>query len=312
MILALYGAGAMGREFKYMADASGNWEEIVFIDDNARTEELMGCKVLKFRSFSSGYTPEQVRFVVAIGEPRFRMEAFERMKRAGYEGAVLCDPTAYVSPDAEVGEGTAICRDAYVGSLCRVGRNVYISAKAAVGHDSVIGDHTRLGVMSFTGGHTVIGKDVFVGSGAMLRDRIQVGDGSVIALGAAVFEDVPAGVTMMGNPARMAGETGGRTVYAPSQAEKQPAETGLPGRAKVAETFWNVFVSCFDGIDFNPVTFHLHDEGWDSVSHMKLTASLEDAFGIHFKGREIMRMNTFQAGLNLVRKKLEEKTEGKE
>ena len=135
MILALYGAGAMGREFKYMADASGNWEEIVFIDDNARTEELMGCRVLKFRSFSSVYTPEKVRFVVAIGEPRFRMEAFERMKRAGDEGAVLCDPTAYVSPDAEVGEGTAVCRDAYVGSLCRVGRNVYISAKAAVGHE---------------------------------------------------------------------------------------------------------------------------------------------------------------------------------
>ena len=42
MILALYGAGAMGREFKYMADAGNEWSGVVFIDDHALSEELMG------------------------------------------------------------------------------------------------------------------------------------------------------------------------------------------------------------------------------------------------------------------------------
>lgn len=310
MLLALYGAGAMGREFKYMADNSARWDGIVFIDDQGKNEELLGCRVMDYQAFSERYTPDQVRFVVAIGEPVFRLRAFDKMKRAGYQGAVLCDPSAYISPDAEVGEGTAICRGSYIGSLARIGRNVYISTGAAVGHDAVIGDHTRLGVYSFTGGHVRIGENVFIGAGAMLRDRIQVGNGSIVAIGAAVFDSVPEHVTMIGNPARAAGETDGRAVYqvqtqaaAAAPAAEAPAQ-GVLTRTQVAEKYWEVFESCFEGIDFNPVTFHFHDDGWDSVSHMKLAAELEKAFGIHFKGREIMRLNTFGSGLELVRKKL--------
>ena len=35
MVLALYGAGAVGRECKFLADECGSWEKIVFIDDLA-------------------------------------------------------------------------------------------------------------------------------------------------------------------------------------------------------------------------------------------------------------------------------------
>ena len=38
MILAFYGAGAMGREFKYVADETGQWTEMVFIDDHAAAD----------------------------------------------------------------------------------------------------------------------------------------------------------------------------------------------------------------------------------------------------------------------------------
>ncbi len=43
MILAFYGAGAMGREFKYVADKTGQWSEMVFIDDHAAADSLLGC-----------------------------------------------------------------------------------------------------------------------------------------------------------------------------------------------------------------------------------------------------------------------------
>ena len=35
MIPALYGAGAMGREFRYIAENAGQWPEVVFLDDHA-------------------------------------------------------------------------------------------------------------------------------------------------------------------------------------------------------------------------------------------------------------------------------------
>lgn len=162
MILALYGAGAMGREFKLIADASGEWSGVVFIDDHADVETLAGCPVLRFQIFRAQYTPEEARFVVAIGEPKFRREAFEKMTRAGYRGGVLVHGSASVSPDAGVGEGTAVCQGVYIGSQARIGKNCYLSVNAIVGHDAVVGDHTRLGVNAFVGGHTEIGENAFI------------------------------------------------------------------------------------------------------------------------------------------------------
>ena len=309
MMLALYGAGAMGREFKYIADESGKLPEVVFIDDRAETEELLGCPVYRFQMFRARFAPGDVRFVVAIGEPKFRREAFEKMARAGYTGGVLIHPSAYISPDAEVGEGTAICHGVHIGSQAQIGKNCYLSRNASVGHDAVVGSHTRLGVSAFIGGHTVIGENAFIGAGALLRDRVQFGSSSVAALGAAVFDDVPDAVTMIGNPARISGNGAEDAVFAPSkklEADKEQAE-----EKSVPERYWEVFTGCFEGIEFNPVAFKYHDPGWDSVAQMALISRLEEAFHISFKGREAMKLKSYADGLALVKSKLEKENGGK-
>ena len=303
MILALYGAGAMGREFKQIAEESGEWSGVVFIDDHATADELAGCPVYRFQVFRARYTPEEVRFVVAIGEPKFRMEAFEKMTRAGYQGGVLVHTSANICPDAKVGEGTAVCQGVYVGSQAKVGRNCYLSRNASVGHDAVVDDHTRLGVNAFVGGHAVIGENAFIGAGAMLKDRIRVGDTSIVAMGAAVFEDVPDCATVIGNPARISGEGAQDAVYAPSKALEEKQADATP--ASVPERYWEVFTGCFEGVDFNPVTFKYHDAGWDSVAHLMLISCLEEAFHISFKGREAMRLKSYGAGLRMIQDKLE-------
>ena len=304
MILALYGAGAMGREFRQIADESGEWSGVVFIDDHASVDELAGCPVCRFQGFRAQYAPEAVRFVVSIGEPKFRLEAFERMTRAGYTGGILVHRSAIISPDAEVGEGTAVCQGVFVGSLAKVGKNCYLSRNASVGHDAVVGDHTRLGVNAFVGGHAVIGENAFIGAGAMLKDRIRVGSTSVVAMGAAVFDDVPDCATVIGNPARISGEGAGDAVYAPSRAlEASQAVEAQP--ASLPERYWEVFTGCFEGVDFNPVTFKYHDAGWDSVAHLMLISRLEEAFHISFKGREAMRLKSYGAGLRMIQDKLE-------
>ena len=307
MILAFYGAGAMGREFKYVADKTGEWDGMVFIDDHAAAETLLGCPVVSFQTFRRQYSPEDTRFVITIGEPKFRREAFERMTEAGYHGARLIHPTAELCPDAELGEGAVIGYGVTVGSLAKIGKNFYAAKGASVGHDAVIGDHTRIGAGAFIGGHTVIGENAFIGSGALLKDRIKIGDYSVVAIGSAVFSDVAAGTTVMGNPARITNEGPQGLLYEPSRklSDEQPAAPEALGPDRVAELYWEAFSACFEGTDFNPVSFRFHDEGWDSITQMSLICRLEESFHISFKGRETMKINSYQTGLALVRKKLE-------
>ena len=123
MILAFYGAGALGREFKYVADETGDWPETVFFDDHSADVSLLGCPVVGFQAFRKRYSPEDTRFVITIGEPKFRREAFDRMEEAGYQGARLIHPSAYISPDAVVGEGAVIGPGVFIGSLARIGKD---------------------------------------------------------------------------------------------------------------------------------------------------------------------------------------------
>ncbi len=278
MILALYGAGAMGREEKYIADQDKSFSEVIFIDD-IRAEELLGCKVYSFRDFKKRFSPDEVRFIIAMGEPRFRRECFDKMKQAGYIGAVLKHPSAYVSPDAVIGEGAAVCQGVYIGSLVRIGANAFI------------------------GGHVKICDNAFLGSGASLKDRICVGKESVVALGSAVFNDVPDNATAVGNPARIVSEERKGYVYTPSTAQAAKPDQ----EDNIAEKYWDVFSGCFADIDFNPVSFRFNDSGWDSIMQMALISRLEEAFGISLKGRDILKVNSYQSGLQMVKKKLSAK-----
>jgi len=56
-----------------------------------------------------------------------------------------------------------------------------------------------------------IGSDVWIGGGAIIVPGVTIGDGAVIGAGSVVTRDVPAGATVVGNPARRIGNDPGQT-----------------------------------------------------------------------------------------------------
>jgi len=83
-----------------------------------------------------------------------------------------------------------------VGARTQIGPNVQI----------LTADHPRDADTRATGAEwgrpITIGADVWIGGGAIILPGVTVGDGAIIAAGAVVTRDVPAGATVMGNPAR--------------------------------------------------------------------------------------------------------------
>ena len=183
MILALYGAGAMGREFRQIAVENGEWSQIVFIDDYAQTQQLYDCPVYRFQQFRQQFKPEETRFIISIGEPKFRLQAFEQMTRAGYEGGILIHPSAYISSHATVGNGCIILNNAVIQNGAACGDGCILNPGVELHHDSAVGDYCLIYTNSVIRSLTHVGDRVWIGSTATVSTSAVVPPDTVIGDG---------------------------------------------------------------------------------------------------------------------------------
>lgn len=86
----------------------------------------------------------------------------------------------------------------------RIGNDVALSACTLLGHDaSVRVLNNRYGKKLDSVGYIDIRDNCFVGHGAIVMPRVTIGPDSFVASGAVVTKDVPPGVVVGGNSARI-------------------------------------------------------------------------------------------------------------
>ena len=116
----------------------------------------------------------------------------------------------------------------------RIAPGFYVGHHGAifVGRGSVIGPDCNIGQMAYVGAAVAaadaapqIGARVYLGHGCKVIGSVKVGDRAALAPGAVVLEDVPAGTTVIGNPARVVSKLGSDDlVYL---GERDPLPTGV-------------------------------------------------------------------------------------
>ncbi len=206
MILGIYGSGGLGREIYEIAirrnAISSLWNQIVFIDDSfGDGEDYFGTKRIQFDSLKSH--KNEYECVIAVGEPSLREKLYQKLTDEDIKLTCLIDPTATVSPTAKISNGTIICEHSTIHTGVELGHNILIQPCCVIGHDIKVGNHTVLSAFCSPGGQTVFGERVYVGMQASIIELLTIGDDAIVGMGSAVFRDVPAGSTVIGNPARI-------------------------------------------------------------------------------------------------------------
>jgi putative colanic acid biosynthesis acetyltransferase WcaB len=82
---------------------------------------------------------------------------------------------------------------------------IVLHPEVRIGHRCTLRQCTTLGNVDGTDGPTgapVVGDDVEIGAGVLVIGERRIGDGAILGAGAVVVSDVPAGVVVVGNPAR--------------------------------------------------------------------------------------------------------------
>lgn len=129
------------------------------------------------------------------------------------------EPGAVIREKVEIGErvivmmGAVINVGAVIGAGTMVDMNAVVGARVLVGRDCHVGAGAVLaGVLEPPSASPVVIEDgVVIGANAVVLEGCRVGEGSVVAAGAVVTTDVPAGVVVVGQPARVVKEVDART-----------------------------------------------------------------------------------------------------
>lgn len=200
MDVVIAGAGGHASDTLDLLLRSTGWRVVGALDD-ARPDEhrLVGRGVAVLGTIDDA--PEGVAVVLGIGYAAVKMAIASRLTGSPSCPAVV-DPSAVVSPTAELGHGTCVFWQAGVSPLARLGAHVLISYGATVGHDAQLADFVSVFPGARVSGNVVIGKAATIGSGAVILEGRSVGAGATVAAGAVVVDDVPPDVTVRGVPAR--------------------------------------------------------------------------------------------------------------
>ena len=143
-------------------------------------------------------------YVVAAGWPRSRRGLQARVAGCGLEAATFVHPAATVSRGVSLGAGTVVMAGVHLSPLVRVGDHACLSNHAVLGHDAVIGDFAGVMPAAVLSGETTIGVAATIGANATVLEGRTVGDDATVGAGAVVIDNVAAGATVVGVPARPA------------------------------------------------------------------------------------------------------------
>ncbi len=141
---------------------------------------------------------------LAIGQSGLsvRRGLFERFTAQGYRFGSVISPDATVASTAHLDHGCHIITGAILHPGAKVGANTIINTGAQLDHDCIVGAHCHIAPGVIFSGAVTVGDNVHVGVGAAVVQGIRIGSNAVIGAGAVVTADVPAGITVLGCPAR--------------------------------------------------------------------------------------------------------------
>jgi sugar O-acyltransferase (sialic acid O-acetyltransferase NeuD family) len=209
--LAIFCAGGYGREVYDSAirsrKVSMTGHEIIFVDDNAAQinldKKIKFANVVMTNEFLQSHLIDDFNGVIAVGEPNIRKMLFQRLIEGGVKFNTVIDSMSAISPSAKICNGSIVGPFVSIQANVFLGENVAINSASVIGHDAVVMAHSVISSQANLGGRVLVGESTYIGMGALIKEGVNIGSNVIVGMGAVVYQDIPDGVIVLGNPARV-------------------------------------------------------------------------------------------------------------
>jgi len=141
--------------------------------------------------------------IVALGDNLRRRAVFDAARAAGFELVAAIHPSALLGSRVKIGAGSVLVAGVVVNVDAEIGDNVIVNTSASVDHDCRIGAHVHLSPGVRLAGRVTVGEFTHIGIGAAVLPNLTIGKHCIVGAGSVVREDVPDGMVVAGNPARI-------------------------------------------------------------------------------------------------------------
>lgn len=188
--LIIVGAGGHGQAIADLAESTGEYEKIYFVDDCfPERNKALGIDIVgKTDSLFTGELEFDAVFV-AIGNNRVRQAIIERIIDAGLSLASLIHPKSWVSDYAEISVGVAVMAGAVVGTNARLKVGALVNANATVDHDCILHKFAHIGAGVQLAGGVEVASSCWMQAGSCAGYFVKTDEGVVYSPGTKLIKE---------------------------------------------------------------------------------------------------------------------------
>ena len=199
----MIGAGGHGRVVAEAAIDSGSYSDLAFLDDRfPDIQKVDEYVVLGAISSLDQILDRPTDIGVALGDNVKRVSFIDAAAEKGFRCPPILHPFASVSRTASIAEGTVVLAGAVIGAGAILGRGCIVNNGCTVDHDCVLGEGVHISPGANLAGGVNVGCYSWIGIGATVNQSLSIGENVIVGASAAVVDDVPDDLTVVGVPAR--------------------------------------------------------------------------------------------------------------
>jgi len=147
---------------------------------------------------------EALGYFVAIGDNNIRKEVTMKFEqRVEMPPVNAIHGSSILSNHVVLESGVMIGPGVIVNSRSVIGNGTICNSGSILEHGCSIGEYVHLCPGSVVCGQATIGDRAFIGANTVIKQGVAIGADVTVGAGAVVIEDVPGGIRVAGNPAKV-------------------------------------------------------------------------------------------------------------